>query len=348
MSVNKSTSTAKEKIENILRSEDFPYGEIREIAEDRSKIPDPPAKKDDLIEALLSVTWNDQQFEDLKRRFEEIRREKAPLGHYVLKIKDIKLSPGTDQPKHEDIKNKLIRNEAELNESGVEKSGFKINYTGREKVEGIYWTKTQSFRLDALRRLQSREREYDFGFEIDLENDHLYITGDNYGKVGELRSEFEKHGFELEPVTLDSLDDSDRANEVVRDFVSDLRSSLDDVKEQKHMSDYSDMDSPDLLFIDEVKIKLMTGELRRANLEGWEDIFKNDQVIKLTENKGGRISRIKGEFKYKGIDFSFNVGYTDDYGRVSVTKKGRLTGVEIVEESFVFLSELYEQYYVDR
>ncbi|WP_323172872.1 hypothetical protein [Natrialba sp. PRR66] len=335
-----------EKIENILRSEDFPIGEIRDIIDQRPELSITSRKKDELIEALLSVSWNDEQFEDLKQRFSKARREKAPLGHYVLKIDNIELL--TDQPRHEEIKNKLLRNEASLNENGLDEGGFKVEEANQEVVSGIYWTKTQTFRLDALRRLQSLERTYDFGFEIDLDSDHLYMTGDNYGKVGELRTAFESIGFDLEPVTLDNIDDPAEANETVRDFVSDLRSSLNDIRQQRNLPDYSDDDDgPDILYIDEVKIKLMSGELRRANLEGWDDIFDNDQVTELTENEGGRISRIKGEFEYRDTDFTFNVGYTDDYGRLSVKKKGQLVGVNIVGEAFEFLSELYEEYYID-
>ncbi|WP_142861260.1 hypothetical protein [Salinigranum halophilum] len=338
-------SADKEKIENILRSEDFPISEIREIIEERPDISITSRKKDELINGLLSTSWTDSQFKDLKQRFSQIRREKAPLGHYVLKIDDIELM--TDQPKHEEIKQKLLIDEATLTEDGLKEGGFTVEEANQEKISGIYWTATETFRLDALRRLRSLKRTYDFGFEIDLENEHLYISGDNYGKVGELRSSFESLGFKLEPVTLDDLDDSDDANQIVREFVSDLRSSLREIKEQKDMSEFTESDGPSLLYIDEVKIKLMTGELRRANLEGWDDIWENDQVIELTESQDGRISRIKGEFEYKGTDFAFNIGYTDDYGRVSVEKKGQLSGVGVVEEGFEFLSELYEEYYVD-
>ena len=336
----------KEKIENILRSEDFPIGEIRDIIDERPELSITSRKKDVLIEALLSVSWDDDQFENLKQRFSKTRREKTPMGHYVLEINDIELL--TDQSKHEEIKNKLLRNEATLNDNGLEESGFKVKEANQEIVSGIYWTKTQTFRLDALRRLRSLERTYDFGFEIDLVNDHLYMTGDNYGKVGELRSAFESAGFDLEPVTLDNIDDPDEANEKVRNFVSELRSELNDARQQQEVSDYSEDEGLNILDIDEIKIKLLSGELRRANLEGWEDIFENDQVLDLTENEGGRISRIKGEFEYRDTDFSFNIGYTDDYGRVSIKKKGQLVGVDVVEDAFEFLSELYEEYYVEQ
>lgn len=333
-----------EKIESILRSKDFPITEIRTLIDQRPDLSISSRKKEELIEALLNVTWSDNQFDNLKERFAEIRRERTPMGHYVMEINEIDLM--TEQPKYEEIRNKLLRNEAEISDNGIDEAGFRVEEANQEIVSGIYWTKTRTFRLDALRRLQSAEREYDFGFEIDLENNRLYMSGDNYGKVGELRSEFESIGFELEPVTLDDIDDPNEANQTVREFVSELRSRLDEIKEQRDMSDYSDQDGPTLLYIDEVQIKLLSGELRRANLEGSEDIFDNDQVTNLTEDEGGRISRIKGRLEYDGKDFDFNIGYTDDYGRVSVEKKGRLAGVDVVEEAFEFLSELYEEYYV--
>lgn len=335
----------KEKVKNILESDNFTRNMIIELVEERGLSVD-KRYVDEMIEALLAVNWDEDQFEDLKSTFETVQKENSPFGFYVAKVEEF--PDLTDQDTEIEVKEKLLVEEAKRDEEGLHERGFEIQSTSSDKIEGIYWTQTISYELDALRELKSTERTYDLGFEIDFNKDIIRINADNYGKTGELLRQLDSLGFETERVKHQSML-ADEANEQMSVFVEDLKSSLQDVREQQVMDDFNDSDElPSLLDIDNVQIKLSGGELKTAKLEGHTGIFGNDEVTRWTEDMDGRIIHLRGEYVYKGTDFDFHVGLPDKLGRIRIKKKGRTEGnTAILEESFEFLNELFEEYFVD-
>lgn len=154
-------------------------------------------------------------------------------------------------------------------------------------------------------------------------------------------------GIEVESVGHQSLLHDD-ANEQVGGFVRDLEKGLKEAKKQKSIAKFTDSSPPELLNVDKVKIKLTDGELKTADLEGYQDIFENEEVRRLTKNKRGRINHLKGDFTYNETDFDFHVGYTEKLGRVRIQKKGRPEGeVELLEEVFDFLYEYYNEHFIE-
>lgn len=334
----------KEKIENILRSDDFGVNHLRDIV-DEHELPVSKSESEPMIEALLATEWTESQEEDLIERFEEIQLEKSPWGYYVGTITEYPRK--TDQPLHIELKQQLRRNPVDRDDEEVYEPGFEIRDTTEKRLTGIYWTKTNTFQLNALRELEERRRTYDMGIEMDLEDDIILINTDNYGKLNELLKELTIAGLEIEPVEHKRLL-HDASLHQVRGFVEDLHEGLRSEKSQTSLAEYGANGDfrQELLEIDVVRIRLET-ELKRVNIEGHEDIFENDVVKELTENEKGRIVHLKGEFEYGEEDFNFHVGYTEKLGRIRIQKKGLAKrDVDIVEEAFDFLYGYYENHFI--
>lgn len=333
----------KQKIENILQSDKFHVNEIKELVEERNLKVD-RRYKDEMIEALLTATWTENQFENLKNRFARIQKESSPMGEYIGKVVDY--PDVTPNPTHEELKERLLINEIKRDESEIIEEGFEVQEASSDRVVGIYWTKTQTFRLNALRRLQSTERTYDFGFEFDLEEDVVHIRGDNYGKLSELLNQFEDLDIRVRSVGHHTSLSTD-VNDLIRNFVEDLSDGLESARSQTDLEEWTGTPSPPLLEIDTVEIKLTDGELKTANLKGREDIFENPTVDELTREKDGRIIHLRGDFIYKGTDFSFHVGLPDKLGRVRIKKKGTLSGdLEVINEAFDFLYDYFDDHFI--
>lgn len=333
----------KKKVENILKSDDFHFNEVIDLVEERG-LKVKKRRKEEMIEALLAAKWSDDEFAELKDRFARIKKERSPLGYYIAKVSDYpNLTP---QPRYEELKEKLLVEEAEREGADLLEDGFEIRAADPKKVAGIYWTQTQTYDLDALRNLRSTERVYDIGFEFDLGTDILHINADNYGKRGEILNKFKNTGVDIESIGYETLSKA-KANDIVRGFVDDVESGLKDSRKQKDLSDYGTGTSPDLFSVDTIEIKILDGELKTANLEGHEDIFKNETVEKLINEKEGRIIHLRGVMTYGDDDYDFHVGLPENFGRVRIQRKGGPTGnVKSLEETFDFLFECFRNNFI--
>jgi len=182
-----------------------------------------------------------------------------------------------------------------------------------------------------------------FDLEIKKENEKLniydkiedltYIFEDNYGKANGLVSELEHHGLEFETVGHKNLLYED-AKEKTEQFVEELK----------------DKSEGNNLPIKEVKIFIEEGTIKRVGIEGYEDIFENEDVRHFVVDKGGKITRIEGKFQFQGRKFKFNAGYIMDsgLGRIKVEKLGqKTTNEEIIERAYTFLYNIYSDYFID-
>lgn len=103
------------------------------------------------------------------------------------------------------------------------------------------------------------------------------------------------------------------------------------------------------LTIDSVRFMLSGGQLEDVAIGGRTDIFEHPEVRRWRD-QGGKIVSISGEFRYDGRRFEFQVSYApaSGLGRVKVEKKGRRTGdLELREEGFELVYEVFETYFVD-
>lgn len=337
-------SADKSKVENILKTDDFHVNELRALVEERQLDVD-KRFKDDMIEALLADKWSEEEFDELKDRFLRIQQERSPMGFYIGKIKD--LPDYTDQATHEELKETLLVDAADRDGADLNEEGFEIREATEDSVSGIYWTQTRTYTLNALRDLTSRKRTYDIGFEFDLDERIVHINADNYGKRGEILTVFNEKGIKIDRVGPHG-ETGGSANEIVEGFVEDVETGLQQAKEQQELHDFHDGSGRSLLKTRTLEIKLTDGKLKTANLEGHQDIFENDVVKELTQDKNGRIIHLKGAFEYRGVDFEFHVGLPEDLGRIRIKKKGApKDNVEILEEAFDFLFEHFNEHFID-
>lgn len=336
----------KETVKNILESDPFTANALRDLVDERELNVD-KRSRDEMIQALLSQEWSSEELASLKSKFQDLQKLKSPLGYYVGEISE--LPDATDDPVFKELKERLLINEAHREDGELVEQGFEIQEAGSQSVTGIYWTQTETYKIDALDRFQSTTRTYNMGLEFNLDRNIVHIIADNYGKLGELVSELEDKGVVVDGVGHEHKT-SDKANELVEAFVNDVSKGLKEAQEQKGLNEFGG-DEPsgtnDLIRVDTVHIKLSSGDLKTANLEGRADIFDEPVVKDLTEEKGGRIAQMKGDFTYDGIDFNFNVGYTEKLGRVRIKKKGRKGDVDLVEDVFEFVYDYYDEYFID-
>jgi len=335
----------KEVVKNILESDPFTRPELQKLVEDRSLNVD-KRKPDEMIQALLSQEWTEEELEDIKDQFLKIQKEKSPLGHYIGEIASLPNS--TSQAEYKELKEVLLINEAAREDGELLEEGFEILKANPDIVEGIYWTQTQTYQMDALNNFRSTERTYNMGLEFDLNERRLRIIADNFGKLGELTSELEKKNVEIDSVGHEHLT-HDEANEKVRGFVEDLDDALQAKRAQTSLGECDDSSQRNsLLEVDTVQVKMTDDDLKTADIEGRSDIFDDEYVRELTQDRNGRISQLEGTFEYEDTTFSFNVGYPNELGRVRVKKQGRRKGeVEFVEEVFDFFYEYYDEYFVN-
>lgn len=334
----------KDKIRNILETDAFKRSEIRSLVNER----DLDVNRNDsseMIDALVTVNWDEDDLERLKNRFAELQKLDSPFGYYVGEITEVR--DRTPQPDHEEVKHNLLTEEAKYDGDELVRGGFDIQECTPEMVKGLYWTRTETYDLDALGKIRYTERTYDFGFELLLEEGIAHVIGDNYGKMGELLKTLEGLGIKIESVGHESKL-QEQANNLVEEFVEELSHDLREVHPQRSLDEYDvEIPAPSLLDIDEVHIKITDGELKTAKLTGDQDIYENDTVQELVNEKDGRITRMKGDMIHKDYDFSFNVGYTDRLGRVRVESKDRSATVEDLENAFDFLYDHYLGYFVE-
>lgn len=338
----------KTKLETLLRSDLLTINDLRDIIDERD-LNIKSRRTDRLIEAILADRWTQEEFSELIETLSMKQEETEPKGHYIQQINGIDRM--IDRPTHEVLEERLKTKAAVISDDTIEEDGFEIIEVDSDHIEGIHWSQNTSYVLGPFNQLRSRESLYNTPFKIDLEHDLVFLGADRFGKARGLSSELRDLSIELESVGHHDLMSSKAAN-VIDDFVDELESSLDDIAEstQAGVEDFSSAGSSDrvpLVEIDTVNIQIESGEIKEARIGGRTDIFDNETVQKLVSERGGKIAQIKGEMIFKGEFFKFHVGYNEVTGRLMVKKKGRAKGdVELVQEAYDFLYELYDEYFI--
>ncbi|NUB93895.1 hypothetical protein HT576_23255 [Haloterrigena sp. SYSU A121-1] len=338
-------SVDKDKIRNILESDSIKASHLKDLVDKRG-LDVEPRTIDNMITALLSEKWTTDEFDELKKKLVMIQKESSPHGYYVGTIEG--LPDATPQKDHEELQEALRINEASFDGDDLIDSGFKVNKSLPDLVTGIYWTQTTTYESDPFDNLRTRTKLYDFGFEFHLDEGIVHIIGDNFGKLGEVMSALEEVGVDIKGVGHDGVHPDD-AQGYVKDFINDLSDGLQDKRAQQSLTNFGSGSHNPLISVHTVHIRLSGGALQKADLEGNQDIFDNDTVENLTEDKNGKIAQMKGDLTYKDTKFGFNIGYNERLGRIRIKKKtGKDGDVDVVEEAFEFVYSYYKKYYIEK
>jgi len=103
------------------------------------------------------------------------------------------------------------------------------------------------------------------------------------------------------------------------------------------------------LKIKKVKIEVDEQQIKSVKIGGRTNIFDHPDVRMFTEDRDGRLVYIEGEMKYKDQGFFFQCGYDDKFGRLSIEKKGKRNGnINIKNEAYDFLDEIYREHFIDQ
>ena len=339
----------KDQLESLLTSDLLGINDLRDIIDERD-LNTTARRTDKLVSAILADKWDSEEFEELKEQLAAKQEETGPKGYYIQSITGIDRL--TDRPLQDEIEERLKRDEAVIEGNTVVEDGFEITSVDEGVVEGVHWSQNTTYVLGPFNQLRSRESLYDTEFLIDLENDLVFIGADRFGKARGFSSALREKSIELHPVGHHHLGSND-ANQLVDDFVDDLKDSLrsEAEDEQSGMEEFSDSDASDLdspVKIDTVNVQIESGEIKEVRVGGRADIFGVEPVENLRENRNGKISQIKGEILFDDEFFHFNVGYNQITGRVMVRKKGRARGnVGVVQDAYDLMYDMYKQYFVD-
>ncbi|WP_435074917.1 hypothetical protein [Halorubrum sp. HHNYT27] len=315
---------------------------IRKIIDER-EINFTSRKSSELIEQLLQDGWTDEQFEDLKHRLAKIELERQPYSRYVSELDHI-TSGLEDAPEHERVEQVLSNQESDFDDDNqLVEPGFEISEVSEEFVKGIHWTESINYSLTPRNEIKKQQTLYETGFEINFENEAVFVDCTRTAKASGLLSKFESLGIETTSVGHSDFTNS-LANDLVQDFVDDLNERL----VEKHSQRTVGADDPLVLEIDLVNLLLDEANLKDVKIGGRTDIIENKEVRRFRDDHDSRIVRLEGEFLLDGKWYSFKSGYSDSMGQVSVEKKGKIEEApELVEKAFDFLFESYEDYFVD-
>jgi hypothetical protein len=337
-------SAQKGEVETILRSDAFSANTLRDLVDEKN-LDVNKVRTEDMINALLRYSWSDDEIEELKHRLEELQRENQTMGYYVAELNG--LPNTTQQPQHKELREALLIDEADRTDDEIRQKGFEVQSVSSDNLTAIYWTQTKNWEINSLGNLTSRQRTYDIGVDFYLEDERVHLFVDNFGKMGEARSAVEDIGVELGEIGHSSLT-RQNANEMIREFVESLKDGLEQKREQLSIQDFSDEDgNENLLRIKEVKIDVGDGDTEKADLEGKQDIFTDDTVEHLVEDKNGKITGLRGVMTLGDIDFRVKAGSPGKLGRVSVRKKSSKGGVKKLNEAFDFLYDSYLEYFIE-
>ena len=339
----------KDQLESLLNSDLLKINDLRDIIKDRD-LNVTGRSNEKLISAILSDKWTKAEFDELKEDISLKQEELGPKGFYIQSIDSIDWF--TERPRHEEIEERLKSEEAVIEDSNIVEDGFEITSISEDAIEGVYWSQNTKYVLGPFNQLRSRESLYDTEFIIDLENDLVLIGADQFGKARSFSSALGSMSMELGPVGHRRLSSS-QANDYVDSFVDDLKESLSSENDdsQTGMEEFSNSETSDLdstLKIDMVNVEVESGDVEKVRVGGRSDIYGIDTVEDLKENKEGKISQIKGELLFKDHFFNCTVGYNQIAGRVMVKKKSGADGdVQVVQNAYDLVYDLYKQYFVD-
>lgn len=315
---------------------------IRNIIEER-EINFTSRKSSELIERLIQDGWTDEQFEALKERLAKIELERQPYSRYISELYHVD-SGLDDLPDHERVEHVLSNHQSDFDDDNrLVEPGFEVSQSDESAVSGIHWTESINYSLTPRNEIKKQQTLYETGFEINFDNDAVFIDCTRPAKASGLLSKFTDLGIETTSVGHNDFTNL-QANEYVQDFVDDLNERLVERHSQRTVS----VDDPLVLEIDLVNLLLDEANLKDVKIGGRTDIMENPEVQRFRDEHDSRIVRLEGEFLLDEKWYSFKAGYTDSMGQVSVGKKGKVEErPELVEEAFDFLFESYEEYFVD-
>lgn len=318
-------TTLQAEIEDVFNQ--FPTYILRDIIEDY-EVGITSNKKEELVSGLLEQTWSDEEKEHIVQRLSAVKEEDRPLMRYILTIES--------ESSLSILVESISANPVEFNEDNIPISdGFEIRSEGESILEATEWkvNETEEYipEIEDVRKTTEYSRT---DFVVDLSESRLFVESSNYGKATHVRSVLSENGFDFGDIGHRYLQ-SGQANDLVREFVRDLRNGETALRSVEVSS--VKMWIPDI------------SDVRDVEIGGTADIFSHNDVTYFTDDRDAKIVGLGGHVAYNNASFDFIVGYTltSGIGRIKVKKNGQKTGnPEIREEVFGELRELYEEYFI--
>lgn len=320
----------------------IPINVLRNIIDERD-IDFTSRASDKLIDKLVEDGWSDIEFEQLKKRLRNIQLEKEPYSRYVAELKNIEPQLGGN-PEHERIKHLLSTNMSDFDDDNqLVEPGFEISTVESEQVDGLYWTESVNYTLTPQDKIKKQQTLYETGFEIDLDQEVVFIDCSRKAKAKGLLSRLGELGIHTDPVGHAGVVNS-QANELVQSFINEFERKLIDNHSQRSVAS----DDPHVLEVDLVNLLLDEANLEDIKIGGRTDILDHEEVQRFREEHDSRIVRLEGEFLHNDDWYAFKTGYADDMGQVSVKKKGYVEEKpELVKDAFELLFEYYDDHFID-
>lgn len=318
-----------------------PINILRKIIEERG-LDVTSRKSDELIEALISDGWTDDDFNDLKGRLARIQIEQNPHSRFISNI--VAIDPGLEGlDEAERVEQVLRLNQSDFDDNNeLIEEGFEVKEISPDEIHGIHWTESINYALTPMGEIKKEQTLYETGFRFDLDDGVLFIDCSLPAKARSLQGELAELNIRTGEIGHENLANP-RANELVQEFVSVLKGELEDRNSQATIVD----DSATHLEVDLINMLLDESELKDIKIGGRTDIMENEEVRRFRREHDSRIVRMEGEFNLENNWFEFKVGYTEGMGYISVEKKGRVEErPELVTDAFDFLYEVYHEYFI--
>lgn len=204
----------------------YKIGDLRTLIDEKG-ISYKSNSKEDLIDVLIEEhDWTDDEYNELVDRYQRIVEGKRPLGHYLFRIVSVDLEL-------ESVSERLLeRNEATFDESGdLNSTGYQIGSLSDSRLEATKWRYEEEKQFDPLTDdVQTSVKKDKTGVIVDLDEGYIKVQTSNYQRAKGIGSTFEELGFTLGTIG-HSQELSERANEEVEEFVDELESRLESIRE---------------------------------------------------------------------------------------------------------------------
>lgn len=207
----------QEDLREVLRL--FPIYQTRMLIKERN-VGVKSRDQEELIDALVSDEWTEEEYQELIDRLRTIEEEGRPLGYYLCQI--------GDSPEIEELEQELQQNEAQFDDEGrLLEGGYQIHHTSNSELEATRWKvvveRDFNFRTGEV---EKDEKVLPVDFTVNLDDERVYIETSQYGKARSISTKLDKCGFEFDDIGHRNLS-QEEANEKVNQFVDALEEKVE-------------------------------------------------------------------------------------------------------------------------
>jgi hypothetical protein len=182
------------------------------------------AKKNSKEDMRSAIESSNVAKEDLMETLQNFKKEDSPVQFFLIKIED---SRSLDN-----IRDSLEQNSVELDEDGntVLEEGFEISENDDDQLKGKYWHFNEKQEINSFGELETQRTDKSTAFRIDLNQNLIYVSGHSFSIAKKLANSLRDAGVETGRIGHRTLL-KDVAKEKVDYFVEDLKSQLEEIRE---------------------------------------------------------------------------------------------------------------------